>query len=114
MFHSPYFYKRNNTCWKLRRSKHESELFGNYRNIRKCRYINNSKRVTRSLTRSPTRTRIQLDVSGFPYIIYVYVYESYITIYTFKKLINKENTKKNHKRVVSVYVIQIHVDIHKL
>ena len=48
------------------------------------------------------------------YIIYVYVYESYITIYTFKKLINKENTKKNHKRVVSVYVIQIHVDIHKL
>ena len=27
-------------------------------------------------------------------------------------LINKENTKKNHKRVV--YVIQIHVDIHKL
>ena len=24
------------------------------------------------------------------------------------------NTKKNHKRVVSVYVIQIHVDLHKL
>ena len=47
-------------------------------------------------------------------ISYVYVDESYITIYTFKKLINKENTKKNHKRVVSVYVIQIHVDIHKL
>jgi hypothetical protein len=33
-------------------------------------------------------------------ISYVYVDESYITIYTFKKLINKENTKKNHKRVV--------------
>ena len=26
----------------------------------------------------------------------------------------EENTKKNHKRVVSVYVIQIHVDLHKL
>jgi hypothetical protein len=31
-----------------------------------------------------------------------------------KKLIHEENTKKNHKRVVSVYVIQIHVDLHKL
>ena len=28
--------------------------------------------------------------------------------------IHEENTKKNHKRVVSVYVIQIHVDLHKL
>jgi hypothetical protein len=25
-------------------------------------------------------------------------------------IIHEENTKKNHKRVVSVYVIQIHVD----
>ena len=34
----------------------------------------------------------------------------------FKKLliIHEENTKKNHKRVVSEYVIQIHVDLHKL
>ena len=29
-------------------------------------------------------------------------------------IIHDENTKKNHKRVVSVYVIQIHVDLHKL
>jgi hypothetical protein len=29
-------------------------------------------------------------------------------------IIDEENTKKNHKRVVSVYVIQIHVDLHKL
>ena len=28
-------------------------------------------------------------------------------------IIHEENTKKNHKRVVSVYVIQIHVDLHK-
>jgi hypothetical protein len=29
-------------------------------------------------------------------------------------IIHEKNTKKNHKRVVSVYVIQIHVDLHKL
>ena len=29
-------------------------------------------------------------------------------------IIHEENTKKNHQRVVSVYVIQIHVDLHKL
>jgi hypothetical protein len=29
-------------------------------------------------------------------------------------IIHEENTKKNHKRIVSVYVIQIHVDLHKL
>jgi hypothetical protein len=29
-------------------------------------------------------------------------------------IIHEENTKKNHKRVVSVYVIQIHFDLHKL
>jgi hypothetical protein len=29
-------------------------------------------------------------------------------------IIHEENTKKNHKRVVSVYVIQIHVDLYKL
>ena len=29
-------------------------------------------------------------------------------------IIHEENTTKNHKRVVSVYVIQIHVDLHKL
>jgi hypothetical protein len=29
-------------------------------------------------------------------------------------IIHEENTKKNHKRVVSVYVIQIHADLHKL
>ena len=29
-------------------------------------------------------------------------------------IIHEENTKKNHKRVVSVYVIQICPDLHKL
>jgi hypothetical protein len=29
-------------------------------------------------------------------------------------IIHEENTKKNHKRIVSVYVIQIHVDLPKL
>ena len=28
-------------------------------------------------------------------------------------IIHEENTNKNHKRVVSVYEIQIHVDLHK-
>ena len=34
----------------------------------------------------------------------------------FKKLliIHEENTKKNHKRVVSLYVIEISLDLHKL
>ena len=34
----------------------------------------------------------------------------------FKKLniIQEENTKKNHKRVVSLYVIKNHVNLHKL
>jgi hypothetical protein len=36
--------------------------------------------------------------------------------YYFKNslIINEENTKKNHKRVVSLYVIEISVDLHKL
>ena len=41
----------------------------------------------------------------------------YIRLYDTLKsslIIHEENTKKNHKRVVSVYVIQIHVDLHKL
>jgi hypothetical protein len=43
-------------------------------------------------------------------IIYIYIY-----IYLKNSLIiHEENTEKNHKRVVSVYVIQIHVDLHKL
>jgi hypothetical protein len=29
-------------------------------------------------------------------------------------IIHEENRKKNHQRVVSVYLIQIHVDLHKL
>ena len=29
-------------------------------------------------------------------------------------IIHEENTKKNHKRVVSVYVVQIRVDLDKL
>ena len=29
-------------------------------------------------------------------------------------IIHKENTKKNHKRVVSLYVIEISLDLYKL
>ena len=29
-------------------------------------------------------------------------------------IIQEENTKKNHKRVVSLYVIKNHVNLHKL
>jgi hypothetical protein len=29
-------------------------------------------------------------------------------------IIHEENTKKNHKRVVSLYVIEISLDLHKL
>jgi hypothetical protein len=29
-------------------------------------------------------------------------------------VIDEENTKKNHKRVVSLYVIEISLDLHKL
>ena len=47
-------------------------------------------------------------------ILYIYIY-IYIYIYLKNSLIiHEENTKKNHKCVVSVYVIQIHVDLHKL
>ena len=45
------------------------------------------------------------------------IIQDYTTLYKTLKnslIINEENTKKNHKRVVSVYVIQIHVDLHKL
>ena len=42
------------------------------------------------------------------YIMYIYI------VLKNSLIIHEENTKKNHKRVVSVYVIQIHVDLHKL
>ena len=39
----------------------------------------------------------------------------YIYIYLKNSLIiQEENTKKNHKRVVSLYVIKNHVNLHKL
>jgi hypothetical protein len=31
-----------------------------------------------------------------------------------KLIIHEENTKRNHKRVVSLYVIEISLDLHKL
>jgi hypothetical protein len=40
-----------------------------------------------------------------------------ILLYTVLKnslIIQEENTKKNHKRVVSLYVIKNHVNLHKL
>ena len=45
------------------------------------------------------------------------IIQDYTTLYKTLKnslIIHEENTKKNHKRVVSVYVIQIHLDLHKL
>ena len=45
------------------------------------------------------------------------IVQDYTTLYKTLKnslIIHEENTKKNHKRIVSVYVIQIHVDLHKL
>ena len=45
------------------------------------------------------------------------IIQDYTTLYKTLKnslIIHEENTKKNHKRVVSVYVIQIHVDLHNL
>ena len=45
------------------------------------------------------------------------IIQDYTTLYKTLKnslIIHEENTKKNHKRIVSVYVIQIHVDLHKL
>jgi hypothetical protein len=33
---------------------------------------------------------------------------------TFSLIIHEENTNKNHKRVVSLYVIEISLDLHKL
>jgi hypothetical protein len=52
-----------------------------------------------------------MALSSFPGLEY-----QTTSILTIKKslIIHEENTKKNHKRVVSVYVIQIHVDLHKL
>ena len=45
------------------------------------------------------------------------IIQDYTTLHKTLKnslIIHEENTKKNQKRVVSVYVIQIHVDLHKL
>jgi hypothetical protein len=44
--------------------------------------------------------------------VYIPSHDSAYT--SLKLIIHEENTKKNQKRVVSVYVIQIHVDLHKL
>ena len=46
--------------------------------------------------------------------IYIYIY-LYNNIYLKNSLIIQEqNTKKNHKRVVVLYVIKNHVNLHKL
>ena len=47
---------------------------------------------------------------------YKFIQKSIFLLLTLKNslIIHEENTKKNQKRVVSVYVIQIHVDLHKL
>ena len=42
------------------------------------------------------------------YIIYMYIYLKNSLI------IQEQNTKKNHKRVVVLYVIKNHVNLHKL
>jgi hypothetical protein len=49
---------------------------------------------------------------NYTLIIYIYIY-----IYIYLKnslIIQEQNTKKNHKRVVVLYVIKNHVNLHKL
>jgi hypothetical protein len=48
------------------------------------------------------------------YNIALPVYHNFVIVVKKSLIIHEENTKKNHKRVVSVYVIQIHGDLHKL
>ena len=48
--------------------------------------------------------------------VYVYIY-IYMYMYIYFKnslIIQEQNTKKNHKRVVVLYVIKNHVNLHKL
>jgi hypothetical protein len=57
---------------------------------------------------------VDLDNVNDSDCIYIYTY-IYIYIYLKNSLIiQEENTKKNHKRVVSLYVIKNHVNLHKL
>ena len=51
------------------------------------------------------REPVRLQNTSYPYI-YIYFKNSLI--------IQEEKTKKNHKRVVSLYVIKNHVNLHKL
>jgi hypothetical protein len=56
-----------------------------------------------------------LILTLFPnYFIYFVAFAVFSAVLKNSLIIHDENTKKNHKRVVSVYVIQIHVDLHKL
>ena len=60
---------------------------------------------------------VRVDIELYQHCSYSHsafrIYKCYI-ILKHSLIIHEENTKKNHKRVVSVYVIQIHVDLHKL
>jgi hypothetical protein len=59
----------------------------------------------------------QQRLYGMYDVISVLLFILYTGLENFVKnslIIHEENTKKNRKRVVSVYVIQIHVDLHKL
>ena len=56
----------------------------------------------------------RVDLFIFIYLLTLQPYKNTIKLLKNSLIIHEENTKKNHKRVVSVYVIQIHVDLHKL
>jgi hypothetical protein len=49
-------------------------------------------------------------VSSFMTFMNIVLYQ----IFKNSLIIHEENTKKNHKRVVSLYVIKISLDLHKL
>jgi hypothetical protein len=56
----------------------------------------------------------RVDLFIFIYLLTLQPYKNTIKLLKNSLIIHEENTKKNHKRVVSVYMIQIHVDLHKL
>jgi hypothetical protein len=73
--------------------------------------------------------KADFTIAWFPYDMVVMVVKNRVTIilngqiiivYTCKLhlknslIIQEQNTKKNHKRVVSLYVIKNHVNLHKL
>ena len=60
---------------------------------------------------------IRPSMYNVAYYIYIRPSMYNVAYYIYFKnslIIQEENTKKNHKRVVSLYVIKNHVNLHKL